>query len=912
MDSNQTIVHTPLFELYATRDVFGPTRHFETPAMGFSLRINLAICIDLQNVWERVVHALDGNRLFNQVQAPTSISAYQAEDIGRIFGEFVHLLQRATDAVVHHFAVVLGQADTEIYVLVEKEDAETAAYAGELATHILNACVATAWPDEFRLDKELEAFLDYAAPRVLGPNSRLIMHAARKRGLPVLDIDQPPFVATRTDFTIRHGLLQVGMGIQQHRFLDSMPEDAAVSAITRLYQRDTLMHTLLRHGIPVPVQDLEFLNKNRFSRIARAAQRIGFPVVLKGPNSGAFHDISLGSTALGPIYDIEQLSRAFECGFGSTHAAWMESYVPGQTYRFLIIDSEVVSIVSRYAPSVVGDGQRSVRELVAEQTRVAASFREQQAWRGMFGNRSNVTCYLQLVGLSWDFVPAADITVRLGIDGSLYNGGWCEEVLECVPHVYRDLALRVARCCALNLAGIDIVIKDMDSDAGYPNCAVIGVKPEPDLLMHARPRIGQQRDPADMMLNRYFPTKQDAYIPVIAITGTNGKTTTSRMIAHMLHASGKTTGLACSDGVYLNGETMLKGDLAGITGSLPLYAERQVEALVLEAARGGLIRLGRSFNTCDVGLCLNVDADHLGQDGIHSVDAMAEVKRQIIENTTGTAILNADDPRCVAMTEYFYGRDVTLFSGVPGSTTIKKHVACGGKAVFVEESDEAENIILFNGTEKQLVIAVNDIPATIEGKARHNICNSTAAIAAAYAIGLSFSEIATSMRQFRMGFETTPNRLNEISGLPYRIILDAAHNIHGIDALTQYLDREHVPGKRILVFSASARFTEPYIREMAQLVSGRFDYFFCKKYRLIERHSTCEEPWQILHDELIRNNVSTDSISVMLDPKEAVAEAINMARPGDLILVLVPGGNSLNSGIWEEMLRLTGVTIDHG
>lgn len=163
-----------------------------------------------------------------------------------------------------------------------------------------------------------------------------------------------------------------------------------------------------------------------------------------------------------------------------------------------------------------------------------------------------------------------------------------------------------------------------------------------------------------------------------------------------------------------------------------------------------------------------------------------------------------------------------------------------------------------------------------------------------------------------MGFETTPNRLNEISGLPYRIILDAAHNIHGIDALTQYLDREHVPGKRILVFSASARFTEPYIREMAQLVSGRFDYFFCKKYRLIERHSTCEEPWQILHDELIRNNVSTDSISVMLDPKEAVAEAINMARPGDLILVLVPGGNSLNSGIWEEMLRLTGVTIDHG
>ncbi len=839
------------------------------------------------------------------LDSPTE-SGDEVKDLGQLFARTALALQQAVDAEISGSAIAAGGSnDEEVVVLVEEEDLETAAYAGELAADILNAVAGANWPSGFELTSELRSYFDFAAVRALDPNARLIMQAARKLKLPVLNLDQPSSAVGRADHRIPNGLVQVGLGVRQHRFLGAMPAGSDPAALSGIYQRDPLMRRLIQSDILVPKQDLEFPNKTRASRLQRAAQRIGFPVVLKRSAAVMFQHLEANNLAYGPLTDPDQVAIAFACELQNERGAWVEAFVPGSTYRFLIIDDTVVSVVRRVPPQVVGDGESTLRALIETRAASATSFREWRAWRAMIGcDADSLICRLGLPNLTWESVPAKGRNVALRLRGGPYTGGWSEDVTEQMPEAYHQLALRAAHCCELGLAGVDMVIANPASAPEYPHCAVIDVKPDPDLLMHARPRVGPGRDVAQQLLKTFFPTQQIARIPVVAVTGTNGKTTTSRMVAHLLRTAGKITGLACSDGVYVDSERLETGDFAGIWGSLAVYADRRVEAAVLESARGGLIKHGRPFDSCDVGICTNVAEDHIGHDGINSVEAMAAVKRQVIEHTVGTAILNADDPLCVAMAAHFTGTDVVFFSGDPQSPSITGHLDAGSKAVFIHEREQKQTIALFDGVARYRVVDVDAIPATDRGRSRHNVYNSTAAVAAAYALGLPLSVIATGMQEFRMSFDTTPGRFNELPGLPYRLIMDAAHNLHGIRALTHHLDQLTVPGRRILVFSASLRLPADHVRQMAREVARRFDFFICKKYRVREQYHAEVESYDVLRDELLEQQVPPDAIAVIPDPLSAVTLAVEMARPKDLVVVLVPGGDSLRTGTWEHIRRL--------
>ncbi|WP_083908755.1 Mur ligase family protein [Thioalkalivibrio thiocyanodenitrificans] len=896
----------PLVEILETWTICGYLHEFDVPGIHFGLRIRRGDRADCAALRERILRDLRAqSRLFDKTP-DMEFSPNPDERIGQQFGELVLLFQRAVDAEVSHAKVVAGHDSGRLAVLIEKEDTETAVRAGEIVARLMNMAALGGRLDETWLNDELEGFFNYAAERILDDNARLVLDAARRQGLPALDIDQPPFDATRKGFTVRHGLVQVGMCARQQRFFSSMPQAYAARVAPWMYKRDAIMRRLQARGIPIPAQELEFPNKNRFGRVLRAARQIGFPVVLKSPESGAFHDVLPGSGVIGPIRDADELEKAFACGFGSPRSAWVESYVAGATYRFLVIDSRVVSVARRRAPGVVGDGRSTVRSLVERECAGSASFRERLAWRRVLEIRSTA-CRLSLAGMTLDSVPDAGVPVQIDFDGCAGIGAWGDEVLDVVPADFHRVALEAVAACGLDYAGVDMVINEFGGGAVYPNAAVISVRAEPDLLIHDRPGTGPARDAAGLLVGKHFSSRQEAVVPIVAVTGTNGKTTTSRMIASLFRHAGRSTGLACSDGIYVDDRLLLSHDLAGAPGSLILHAESGVETLVLETARGGLIRLGRPFEIADVGVCLNVAADHLGHDGIRTLDEMALAKRCVIENTKGTAVLNAEDPRCVAMARYSPARDLILFSATPGSPRIDEQISSGGKAVHVLEHEGAEHIFYFNGARNLPVVAVSEVPATFNGRARHNVENAAAAIAAACASGLPITEIGAGMKRFRMGFETTPSRLNELPGLPYRVIMDAAHNLHGMAALMHYLDQEAVEGRRILVFSASARFPESYVREMARLVAARFDRFICKKYREQEPYHDSEDPWLILRDELLRNHVAADAVSVVPDPKEAIAAAVDMAGPGDLVVLLVPAGNSLEPGFWQELERVTGL-----
>jgi len=889
--------------LLQTGIVFGPTRHLGSASVSFLLEVPVPDDTDCVAVQVRVADVLKRIHL-KPDWAPRSDHPFNARKyIGEQFGELALLFQRATDAEVRHYAVLNAGTENKVKVLVEKEDCQTAFYSGMLALEVLNAALSAPGARELDLGEALTSYLDYAAERMLDTNARLILQAATRRGIPVLDMEQEPFAATRTDFTIRHGLMQVGLCARQHRFLGSMPQGEATKVPSWIYQREAVVRKLQERALAIPRQDLEFPNKNRYSRVLRAAERIGFPVVMKSPLSGEFHDALPASGVIGPIRNADQLARAYECGFGAGHPVWIESFVAGATYRFLIMDSEVVSVVRLRAPTVVGDGTRSVRSLAAIGANSSGSLRDRRAW-GQLLNDHLTTCRLALNGSSLECVPPPGAPVEHDHPSVAFAAGASEELAEKLPGEYRALACNAAAACGIGYAGVDIVIDDLRGPAAFPNAAVVAVKPQPDLRLHAE--ASPERDVAGKLIRGYFPTGEDATVPIVAVTGTNGKTTTSRMIASIFRRAGKCTGLACSDGVYVDSTLLETGDLAGITGSLMLYPRAEIEALVLETARGGLITLGRSFDTCDVGICLNVAADHLGQDGVETIEAMARVKRQVIENTRGAAVLNADDPLCLGMAGYSPASTIILFSAKPGSVPLARHISAGGKAIYVRQEDADGVFVLFDGATHTPVLRVKEVPATFGGTARHNVDNAAAAIAAAYGIGLPLTVIGSALRDFHMGFETTPSRLNELPGKPYRILMDAAHNLHGLRALMPYIDSQSVSGRRAIVIGVSARFPEADVREIARLISTRFDRFVCKKYRVTESHSACAKPWHVLRDELVRSGVRQEAIQVVPDPKEAVAVAIKDIRPGDLLLVLVPAGRSLESGIWEEILRLTG------
>jgi UDP-N-acetylmuramyl tripeptide synthase len=456
------------------------------------------------------------------------------------------------------------------------------------------------------------------------------------------------------------------------------------------------------------------------------------------------------------------------------------------------------------------------------------------------------------------------------------------------------LAERAASVCQLGLlAGVDLRIVDPLGPDDETNCLVTNVLPDPDLIGHA----GEPADAtlAQALIDCAIRDPDRLRIPIVAVTGTNGKTTTCRMLQRILQTRYERVGLATTGGAFIGPEQVHDGDVAGATGAAWLLADDRCQAAVLETSRGGLLKLGTAFDRCDVATCLNVRADHLGYDGIDSLEAMAEVKGRLIERAHGAAVLNADDPRCLAMRSRAPCDRIVLVAESGDQPDLLAHREAGGEAVFISKHTDGDHLTLARGSEAWDLMPINAIAATMNGLIDSNVFNARFAVATAWALGIEARAIREALSGFSHSAHDNPGRYNFIDGFPFTVLCDYAQNPDGVGQVLKIVDRLEVVGRRHLVCMTIGARHRQHIDELAQAFSDRFETICLGGNQLnIERNPEWagDAPRRRMLDyfrqQLLAAGMAPQEVSTFEDEAEAVRAGLAQARPGDLLLVLAP------------------------
>jgi cyanophycin synthetase len=398
------------------------------------------------------------------------------------------------------------------------------------------------------------------------------------------------------------------------------------------------------------------------------------------------------------------------------------------------------------------------------------------------------------------------------------------------------------------------------------------------------PTEGTPRDVAGPVMDMLFPRGTPSRIPISAITGTNGKTTTSRMLAHIQKMAGHTVGLTTTDGVYIDGERTVAGDMTGPQSAQMVLRDPTVDLAVLETARGGLLRAGLGFRSCNVGAVLNVASDHLGLAGIDTLEQLAEVKRIVIEVARDCAVLNADDPLCLQMGDHTKASRIAWVTMNPRQELVRQHIRAGGLAAVLEEGINGHMITLFDKGAHLPLLWTHLAPATIEGKAMHNVQNAMFAAVMAHAMGVKIENIRQGLRTFDTSYFQVPGRTNVFDEHPFKVLFDYGHNPAAVKAMAELAQRLECHGRRICVLAAPGDRRDQDIRDIARGVGGAFEHFIVRRDDNLRGRAPDEVP-KMLEAELRAMGVPADHITVIPDEQAAIDGALRMARPGDLLLI---------------------------
>lgn len=392
---------------------------------------------------------------------------------------------------------------------------------------------------------------------------------------------------------------------------------------------------------------------------------------------------------------------------------------------------------------------------------------------------------------------------------------------------------------------------------------------------------------ADDLMDWLFPEKDSVRMPIIAVTGTNGKTTTTRMINHILISAGREPGMVCTDGVFLNGRQVSEGDQCTDTGHLKVLTSKEVKTAVLETHHAGILYRGFAFGWCDIAVCLNVTEDHLGVANINSVEQMSQVKQALPERARHAAVLNADDPHCLKMLDSMVAEKTCLVS-MQYDVDELRNLAGEGAASFcvLESIGNVQWLVIYDQGQRLPIMDVSSIPATFDGTAGFNISNAMHAVTASHLFGISLETIRSAMAGFHCGYESTPGRLNVFDDLPFRIIMDFAHNPDGMRRLVEFIDQQSVPGRKLIAFAGSTDRPDTTIRNMGHSLAGHFDFYFCREFVPGEG----KKPRKVAHllqQGLIEAGVAENQTLVMTSGKEVVFKIFDACKTGDLLVMLI-------------------------
>ena len=721
---------------------------------------------------------------------------------------------------------------------------------------------------------ERDAFIRYAQRRALGPSTASLVRAAEERGIPWLRLND-------------YSLVQFGHGRNQQRIQATTTSRTSNIAVELAGDKEETNAILRDLGLPVPKQAIV----RSASQAVRAARRIGYPVVVKplAGNHGRGVSINLRAD--------DEVETGFAKAQEHGRSVVVESYIEGFDHRLLVIDGKLVAAAKRVPGHVVGDGENSIEQLVDivnEDPRRGVGH-EKVLTRLEFDHQAERL--LARLGYTKETVPARDEVVYLRSTANLSTGGTAIDVTDSIHPDNREMAERAINAIGLDIGGVDFLSNDITESYREAGGGICEVNAGPGFRMHVAPSEGKSRDVGGAVVDMLFPLGAPSRIPIAAVTGTNGKTTTSRMLAHILKMSGYTVGLTSTDGVYIGGKLSVAGDMTGPVSAQIILRDPSVDAAVMETARGGMVRSGLGFQTCNVSACLNVSADHLGLKGIDTLEQLAEVKRVPIEIATDAAVLNADDPLCLNMADYTQAARLCYVTMNPGHPLVKQHIQAGGQAFVLEQGMNGHMITIYDNDGHRPLVWTHLIPATIEGRAMHNVQNAMFAAALAYNMGVSLEDIRQGLRTFDSTFFQAPGRMNFYNEHPFKVILDYAHNPAAVKAMCDLVDRFDIDGHKIAVLAAPGDRRDEDIRDIAKNAAGHFDHYICRRDDNTRGRGD-DEVAVMLRDTLVDAGVDAGEIEVITDEQAAVQRALDLARPGDLVLIL--GDNIKRT--WKQII----------
>jgi cyanophycin synthetase len=881
MTENNDRFHIEVLERFA---LMGPNLYAHRPCIKWK--------VDIGPFEERPTNAIPGFTDALKAAMPTLIEHRCSEGVR---GGFFTRLEEGTwiGHVMEHIALELqGLAGIEVgfgrarsagppgvyNVVYECEERETGIMAGELAIELIETLIAG---ETFPVAERVAELRREYERNSLGPSTRSIVDAAVRRGIPYIRLDDL-------------NLVQLGYGANAKKIQATIASTTKYMGVEIAGDKDITKTMLGFHGVPVPKGE----STRHLEQAIRIANRIGWPVVVKPL------DASHGRGIVTNIHNEEELCIAFENAKQYRNVIVVERFLEGHDFRLLVIDHKFIAAAQREPAHVIGDGKHTIAELTEIENRNPRRGEGHEKVLTRIKIDGPTERLLALRGMTLETIPEAGQVVQMKTTANLSTGGTSIDVTDRVHPANIELMERISELVGLDIAGIDVVAPDVETPIAENGGGIVEVNAAPGFRMHIAPTTGKSRPVGEAVIDMLFPPGTVSRVPVITITGTNGKTTTARLCAHIAKMAGKTVGLTTSDGIYIRNQRVQKGDTTGPNSAQVVLRDPAIDFAVLETARGGIVRAGVGYDWSDAAIVTNIAADHLGLRDVHTLEDLARVKAVTLERVKpeGYAILNAEDGLTPLMREYAECK-LAYFSLDPTNPTFREHVSDAGLGATLENGW----LMLYENGLRVTLCEEREVPISFGGKARFNIANALAAALAAFATQIHVTDIVSGLQSFFQSATTTPGRLNFVEFDGFRVMIDYAHNPHGLAAMSE-LATAMRRNRLVCVLGLPGDRRDEDIREAARIVGQHFDRVILRDdFDLRGRQPG--EVAGVLRDGLKLGGLNEAQITHQPKELDAITAAVNEALPGDLIVYIADKPDI--AAEYVESLRKNNGHADH-
>lgn len=778
----------------------------------------------------------------------------QAESLAALLQSITLHLQSRSDLQVSFGKVMPTSQPLTLRIITQFDEESVARAAFELARRLIDAALFGQTMDVNAAITELS---ELAQEVCLGPSTRAMVDAARLRGIPVLRLTEG-------------SLVQLGWGSKQKKILAAATSQTSAIAEDIVQDKDFTLRMLNEIGLPVPqgrpVKDAD--------DAWAAANEIGLPVVVKPLDGNQGRGVALN------LYTREQVATAYAAAREESRSVIVEQFAEGEDYRVLVIGRELIAASRRYPAHVIGDGEHTIQELVAEKNRDPRRAADHAAALSRIRIDAVAMAVLAEQGVTPESIPEKDRMILIRRNANLSTGG---TAVDCTAEVHPTIcaaAVEAAQMVGLDICGLDMIAPDITQPLSARNGVIIELNARPGLRMHLYPSEGEPRPVGKAVIDTMFAPGCRGRIPIVAVTGVNGKTTTTRFIAHLLTQNQWRVGMTSTDGVFVGSRMIDSGDCSGPKSARSVLSYPLCDAAVLETARGGILREGLAFDHCDVAVVTNIGAgDHLGINDIDTPEQLAEVKQCIVAAVPadGTAVLNAADPLVVKMAET-YPRKTIFFALDAENAIIVRHRIQGERAIYVRDG----NIVRATGPNEDVFMPLSEIPLTHGGRIGFQVENSLAAVAAAWALGVDDDLIRQGARSFVPSLDQNAGRFNVLDLKGTTVIVDYGHNVDALRALLDGL-RQFDNARRIVVYSSAGDRRDSDIIEQGRMLSAEFDEAWLYEGDYV-RGRESGEIMKLLATGL-ENAPRTRRVESILGHLKSVDLALESAQAGDLVMI---------------------------